>query len=108
MALSALRVDEANGYVLVSTKVHARAKRTRIDGIVGDRLKVSVNAPPEQGKANCACVELLAHSLDLAPSAVTIHGGYASENKVFRISGITATELRTRLASVIAASGLET
>ena len=60
-------------------------------------LKVAVTAPPVEGKANAACIELLAKLLKLPKSSFSIAAGQTSRNKVARISGITADELCARL-----------
>ena len=51
-------------------KVHPRAKKNAITGELGDALKLSLTAPPIEGRANEACVEFLAKLLKLRRSSV--------------------------------------
>ncbi len=78
-------------------KVHPRAKKNAITGEVGDALKVSLTAPPADGKANQACIEFFAELLKVPRSSVTIAAGQTTRNKVIRVAGLSAEEVRRRL-----------
>jgi uncharacterized protein len=80
-----------------SARVHPRAKKNAITGQRGDQLKVSLTAPPVNGKANQACIDFFANLLEVPPSSVTIASGELSRNKVIRISGLRGEEIRRRL-----------
>jgi uncharacterized protein len=80
-----------------AVKVHHRAKKNAITGKVGDALKLSLTAPPTDGKANQACVEFLAKLLKVSRSSVTIAAGHASRSKVICVAGLSAQEIRERL-----------
>jgi uncharacterized protein (TIGR00251 family) len=88
---------ERNQIVSLNVRIHPRAKRDAITGKVGDRLKVSLTAPPVDGKANDACVEFFAKLLKVPRSSVNIAAGQTSRNKVIRIIGVCAEEVKTRL-----------
>ena len=88
--------DNPDG-VSFSVRVHPRAKKNAITGEVGDALKIALTAPPVEGKANDACVEFLAKVLKVARSSVTIASGQSSRNKVIRLTGLSAAEVRERL-----------
>jgi len=79
----------------VSVKTSSR--NSRIVGEEGGVLKVEVTVPPVEGKANDAVVKLIARSLDVAPSRVSIVAGHKSKKKRIAISGID-TEPILRLA----------
>ena len=83
-------------------KVHPRARRNAITGTLGDALKLSLTAPPTEGRANQAAIEFLAEVLRLPRSSVTIAAGHSSRNKVVRIAGMTAAALEQRLAELLA------
>ena len=42
--------------VTFAVKIHPRAKKNAITGEAGDALKLSVTAPPVEGRANEACI----------------------------------------------------
>ena len=88
--------DSPSG-VTFAVKVHPRAKKNAITGEVGDALKVALTAPPVDGKANEACVEFFAKLLKVPRSSVTIASGQTSRNKVIRVVGLSAEEVRRRL-----------
>ena len=83
--------------VTFAVKVHPRAKKNAISGNVGDALKLAITAPPVDGKANDACIEFFAKLLNVPRSSVTIAAGQASRNKVIRVAGLTAQQVRDRL-----------
>jgi len=51
----------------------------------GETLRVSVTAAPEDGKANRAVIVLLADSLGIAPSSISLVRGASSRDKWFRL-----------------------
>ena len=88
----------------IAVRVYPRAKKNAITGELGDRLKVSLTAPPVDGKANRACVEFLAKLLKLPRSSVTIASGHTGQNKVIRVAGLSCQEVRKRIAMWVAAA----
>ena len=82
-----------------AVKVHPRAKKNAITGEVGDALKLALTAPPVDGKANEACVDFFAKLLKVSRSSVTIAAGQTSRNKVIRVAGLTAEQVRERLGT---------
>jgi uncharacterized protein len=88
--------DTAQGATF-AVKVHPRAKKNAITGEVGDALKLSLTSPPVDGRANEACIEFFAKLLKVSRTSVTIAAGESSRNKVIRVSGMSADELRARL-----------
>jgi len=73
----------------VKIKVHARARRSRLAGQVGEEWKLEVAAPPVEGKANRAVVEFFSRSLGVPRSAVRIAAGGRSPHKLIEIDGVT-------------------
>ncbi len=94
-----LPVHEAPSGVSFAIKVHPRAKKDAITGTLGAALKVSLTAPPIDGRGNDACIEFFAKLLKVSRSSVTIASGQTSRNKVIRVSGVTAQYVRDRLRS---------
>ena len=88
--------DSATG-ASFAIKVHPRANKTAITGEVGDALKLSITAPPVDGKANQACIDFFAKLLKVPRSSITIASGQSSRRKVIRIAGMSGEELARRL-----------
>ena len=80
-----------------AVKVHPRARQNAINGEIGEALKLSLTAPPIEGRANEACIEFLAKLLKLPRSSVTIASGHNSRRKVIRVVGLSAEEVRRRI-----------
>jgi uncharacterized protein (TIGR00251 family) len=80
-----------------AVKIHPRAKKNAITGEVGDALKLSLTAPPIEGRANDACIEFFANLLNVPRSSITIASGQTSRNKVIRVTGLTAADVQRRL-----------
>jgi uncharacterized protein (TIGR00251 family) len=72
----------------LDVKVVPGASRTEIVGPLGNRLKVRVASPAEDGKANRALVELLREWLGTRD--VEIVTGLSSREKTVRVSGLSA------------------
>lgn len=90
-----VREDGAGG-VLIAVKAVPGAKRDEIVGLLGERLKVRVSAPPEGGKANKAICALLAGALGVRASDVEVVGGASRAEKSVRIAGIGPEAVATR------------
>jgi uncharacterized protein len=88
--------EDAEG-VSFAVKVRPRAKKNAITGELGNALKVSLTAPPVEGKANDACIDFFAKLLKVPRSSVSIAAGQTSRNKVIRVAGISAKDLQDRL-----------
>jgi uncharacterized protein len=80
-------------------RVSPGAARSHVVGRYGDAWKVRIGAPPENGKANEALVELLAQTLDVPRSSIEIAGGHASRDKTIVVRGLSEAEVDARLAS---------
>jgi uncharacterized protein (TIGR00251 family) len=83
--------------ICFAVKVHPRAKKNAITGQVGDAIKLSLTAPAIEGRANEACIEFFAKLLKVPRSSVTIASGQTGRNKIIRVAGLSAEELRDRL-----------
>ena len=80
-----------------AVKIHPRARKDAITGELEDALKLSLKAPPVDGRANEACIEFLANLLKVPRSSVTIASGQNSPRKVIRVRGVSADEVPKRL-----------
>ena len=90
-----IRINESG--VFLSCHVQPGAKRTAVAGVYGTALKISLAAPPVDGKANKELCVFLAKMLKLPKSAVTLVSGQTSRDKVVFLSGITSAALAAAL-----------
>ncbi len=81
----------------MTIRVQPRATRNEIAGVYGDALKVRLTAPPVEGAANEALVELLAATFGIPARAITIVAGASSRTKIVELAGVTEDRVK-RLA----------
>jgi uncharacterized protein (TIGR00251 family) len=82
------------GAVEIAVVVVPRASRSRVIGMLGDRVKIQLAAPPVDGAANEALVALLAEVLDVPRRSVAIVRGETSKRKTVRIDGADVETVR--------------
>jgi uncharacterized protein len=91
--------EHADG-VLVSVRAQPGARKA---GVLGERagaLKLAVTAPPKDGRANAALVELLRDLLGVKRSEVELYSGATSRDKKLLVRGMTKAELAAKLSSL--------
>jgi uncharacterized protein len=91
-------MPESDHSTTLNVRIHPRAKVNAITGRMGGALKVSLTAPPVDGKANEACIDFFAKLLKVPRSSVTIAAGQTSRNKLIRVAGLSAKEVEARLS----------
>ena len=80
-------------------KVVPGASRTRVVGVLGGALKITVAAAPEKGRANAALIKHLAKLLKIPAKSIGVQKGASVPNKLLRIGGLTATEVAQLLSA---------
>lgn len=72
----------------IRIQVHAQpgAKRTELVGRHGDALKIRVQSPPLEGRANDELLRFLADTLGVPRSSVSLVRGEKSRSKVFEVA----------------------
>ena len=93
-----MRLTETAAGVTFDVLVQPRASRAKLGPIHDGRLKVSVTAPPVDGEANAAVIELFAKSLGVSRSAVEVVAGASSRRKTVRIAGVVAAAIEALIA----------
>ena len=73
--------------------IQPKASRTAISGIHGTSIKITVAAPPEDGKANAELCAFLSKMLGIPKSSVQIKSGHASRRKIIFCSGAAKEKL---------------
>lgn len=81
----------------LNVRLQPRAKRNAIVGERDGVLRVTVAAPPVDGKANAALCKLVAKKAGVARGRVTVIRGERSREKVVRVAGLAPGELRRAL-----------
>lgn len=85
-----LRVTQAG--VTLAVRAQPGAKKTAITGTYGEgqkaQLKIAVNAPPIEGRANSALIIFLAELFAISRNKVEIATGELSRSKVFLLRGV--------------------
>lgn len=82
------------GGVELRLKVVPGASRSVVAGVLGDRLKLRIAAPPEGGKANRAVEDLLA---ELTGCVCTVTTGHGSPQKTLFVAAGSADAVRQAL-----------
>ena len=85
--------NRATGTVSFRVRVQPRAGRDEVAGVMGGALKVRLQAPAVENRANEALVEFLAHLLKTPKSAVRILSGDRSRTKRLEVYGVTKQQV---------------
>lgn len=80
--------------IILKVKVEPRSSRKGISGLIGDALKIRVNAPPVGGAANEELVEILSKEFGIKKTAIKIIKGQFSRDKVVEIEGLEGMDLK--------------
>jgi uncharacterized protein (TIGR00251 family) len=93
--MSAGRRDGSD--LLIEVRVQPRASRSEFAGAFGERLRIRLQAPPVDGRANAALIEFLADAFDVPRSQVEIERGLSGRDKRVRIRGAGTLAPHNRL-----------
>jgi uncharacterized protein (TIGR00251 family) len=81
------------GGVTLAVRAQPGAKKTAVIGTYGEgaaaQLKIAVQAPPVEGRANSALMEFLADKFDVPKSYIELVSGELSRSKVFLVRGVS-------------------
>lgn len=72
--------EDKNG-VLIRCHAQPGSSKTEISGAYGDRIKIRLQAPPIEGKANKELVKFLAKTLKVPKSSLILLRGETSRQK---------------------------
>ena len=90
-------IDHAEG-MLLPVRAKPGAKKNGVQGERDGALVVAVNAPPEDGRANAALVEVLHEALGLKRSRIELVSGHKGRDKRFLLRGVTRAEAAAMVA----------
>ncbi|MBX7149305.1 DUF167 domain-containing protein [bacterium] len=69
----------------IAVAVKTNARHEKVEKLSDTQYKVSVNAPPVEGRANEAIIKILSRYFNIAPSKIVLLKGQASKNKIFEV-----------------------
>jgi uncharacterized protein (TIGR00251 family) len=92
--------DHAEGVVL-PVRAQPGARKNGVQGEQAGSLKVAVTAPPEDGRANKALIEVLREALKVKRSQIALLSGEASREKRFLVRGVSKAELAERVTALV-------
>lgn len=87
--------------VILNVQVVPRASRNEVVGILGDALRIRLQAPPVEGAANDALIAFLAKMLGIRQRQVEILSGHASRRKTVVISGLSKDQVAQMLGGYL-------
>lgn len=87
--------------VQFAVKVSAGAKKTKLLGLHGNALKISIQSPPADGKANKELIAFLSGQLGVAKAKIHIVRGETSPHKILLVSGASLETVREKLSAVL-------
>ncbi|MBP1710409.1 MAG: hypothetical protein H6Q49_611 [Deltaproteobacteria bacterium] len=93
----AMLIRETKNGLSFDIHVNPHASRAGISGISEGILKLKVTAPPVEGAANEACIDLLAKTLKLRKSQMKISAGAKGRKKTILVSEISKTDLERKI-----------
>lgn len=88
-----------SGGVMLSLRIVPRASRNAVGEPVGPSLKIRLQAPPVDGKANAALRSFLAKTLGVPERAVTLMSGETGRLKRVRVEGLSPAAVEAALLS---------
>ena len=92
-----LDMQERDRAIILAVRVQPGASRDEIAGEWEGALKIRLQAPPADNKANEALVEFLARVLKIPKSAVRILAGERSRTKRVELRGVTTQQIAALL-----------
>ena len=87
--------------MILAVRVIPRSPRSKIDGTRGEAVLVRLAAPPVDGAANEALVDLLAREFHRPRRDVTILAGHSSRDKRVEIAGLSESDGAARLSAIL-------
>jgi uncharacterized protein len=88
-----INFTEKDSAIIFAVRVIPRSSRSEIIGEYDGALKVKLNSPPVDGKANKELIALLAKTFHVSKSDVEIIGGQTSKLKQVKIVGVSQNDL---------------
>jgi len=90
----------AGNEIVVKVKIVPGSSQNKIVGVYNNALKITITAPPVEGKANKKCITYLAKYFDVAKSRIEIISGKTSKIKLIKIYDISKKDFLEKLEKI--------
>lgn len=77
--------------------VSPKSSRSEVTIDASGKIKVYLNSPPVDGKANAECINILSKKLKTAKSNISIEKGDHGRNKRISVSGMDVDEVMDKI-----------
>jgi uncharacterized protein (TIGR00251 family) len=92
------RLHDGQHGAALTIRVTPRARKTEFSGILDDgTLRIRVNAPPKEGKANRELIKFLSKILGVRRNKIEIVAGEKSLDKIVSILDLSAEQVQQRI-----------
>ena len=88
-------IREKDGNCIIRCRIQPSASKNKIAGIYDNALKITLTAPPVDGKANKMLTQFMAKQLKLPKSKVSVIKGESSRSKTILCKDITEKQVRS-------------
>lgn len=86
--------------IVIKVKIVPGSSKNKIVGVYNNALKISITAPPVEGKANKECIAYFAKYFNIAKSKIEIISGKTGKNKLTRIYDISQKEFLDKIGKI--------
>lgn len=95
-------LQSGKGGAAISVRVTPRSPKNEITEVLENgTIKIRLNAPPVDGKANQALIEFLAKTLEIKVAQIDIIAGQTSKDKLLTITGLRPEDVQQKIMSQI-------
>jgi uncharacterized protein (TIGR00251 family) len=95
-----VKITKTSNGIKFAIRVVPKSSKNVVSLTEDGTIKVKINAPPVDGKANEACIKFLAKLLEVPKSKVSITSGLKAKTKILEASGDPDTLTEKLLQSV--------
>ena len=95
-----IKSNTMNKKAMFDITVIPKSSRSEIKTDPSGNIKIYLNSPPVDGKANMECIRLLSAKLKTAKSNITIEKGDRGRKKSISIAGMSIEEVIERLKNL--------
>jgi uncharacterized protein (TIGR00251 family) len=96
------RLHDGQGGAALNIRVTPRARKTEIGELMADgTLRIRVQQPPVEGKANKALIAYLASVLGVRKNRIHIVAGRTGLDKIVSVLDLSAAEVQTKIEELL-------